>query len=226
MSGVMLWPTVIFQKIFGIGQNKTGSTTLEAVLRYYGYHLPNQHDQEMMITKQFFQGNYAPFKDFVAKHDAFQDLPFSQGHSFYICDALFPGSKFILTEREPERWFDSLCNFHKKTYGIEGFSSMTEQDVKEKFTYLYEGYAHLVAEQFLTTIEDGEIKVRWDLLYDKDFYIEKYVQRNNEIKAYFKDRPDDLLVIDVTKEVNTGAICDFLNIPPEFAVPMPHMNKT
>ncbi len=215
-----------YSKIFGIGQNKTGTTTLEAILRYYGYHLPNQHDQETIITKQFFQGNYAPFKDFVAKHDAFQDLPFSQGYTHYICDALFPGSKFILTEREPERWFESLCNFHRKIGDIEDLSTLGEQDVKDKFTYLYGGYSHMVAQQFLTTVEDGEVKVRWDLLYDRDFYIEKYVQRNNEIKAYFKDRPDALLVLDVTKETDTGSLCDFLNISREFAIPMPHMNKT
>jgi hypothetical protein len=35
-----------FNKLFCIGYNKTGTTTLEAVLRAYGYQMPNQQKQE------------------------------------------------------------------------------------------------------------------------------------------------------------------------------------
>ena len=46
-----------FNKIFCIGFNKTGTTSLERVLRFYGYHLPNQQEQEVELSKQVFSTN-------------------------------------------------------------------------------------------------------------------------------------------------------------------------
>jgi hypothetical protein len=66
-----------FNKIFCIGYNKTGTTTLETVLRLYGFNLPNQQEQEARLTRQCFSTNYLELSDFVRRFDAFQDLPFS-----------------------------------------------------------------------------------------------------------------------------------------------------
>lgn len=107
-----------YNKLFCIGYNKTGTTTMAAILKRYGLKLPSQSEQEIRLTRQTFATNYAPLKDFVAKFDAFQDLPFSQGEVYAVCDALFPDSKFILTERDSEKWFNSLCRFHQKVFKI------------------------------------------------------------------------------------------------------------
>ena len=89
-----------YNKIFCIGFNKTGTTTLEKVLKLYVLDLPNQFEQEARISLPSLIGNYTKLLEFVAKYDAFQDLPFSQGETYVACDALFPNSKFILTVRE------------------------------------------------------------------------------------------------------------------------------
>ena len=214
-----------YSKLFGIGFNKTGSTTMEAVFRLYGFAVPNQKEQEAAIVKQLRQGNYEPLKEFVSRHDAFQDLPFSQGDCYVLCDALFPNSKFILTERDPEEWFSSLYRYRQKTHQVERPEFMTEADILAK-EYLYIGYRHMSEETFLTTSQGGEVRVRWDKLFDRDFYIEKYMNRNAEIKHYFQNRPDALLVIDVTKERDTSEICRFLGIPERYVIEIPHINKT
>lgn len=159
-----------FSKIFCIGYNKTGTTSVEALLRLYGYKLPNQQQQEIELTKQVFSGNYRPLREFVSDYDAFQDLPFSQGHIYIVADCLFPGSKFILTERDPDDWFSSLCRFHSKVFGISDLRSLTENDVKQRFNYLYPGYSYENIQRMLTVMEGGVPRVRWDLLYDGDFY--------------------------------------------------------
>jgi hypothetical protein len=50
-------PTVIankdFNKCFCVGFNKTGTTTLERVLRTYGYRMPSIEEQELRFTKNF-----------------------------------------------------------------------------------------------------------------------------------------------------------------------------
>jgi hypothetical protein len=221
-----------YSKIFGIGHNKTGTTTLEAILKIHGFNVPNQQEQATVIVKQFFRGNYNPFREFVEKFDAFRDLPFSEGYSYLICDALFPNSKFILTLREPDDWFNSINNAVKKFWGVE-LNNLTE-DHFYKFRYLKEEHIYSAMERSITsamersitTVEDGEIKVRFDLLGNKEFAIKKYIDRNNEIIKYFKDRPTDLLIIDVTKEEYTGKICEFLGIPDKYKIKMPHKNKT
>ena len=83
---------------------------------------------------------------------------------------------------------------------------LTEEDVIDKF--------------------GGTEVTDWSKLYDKECYINIYELRNNRIKWYFAASPHKLLVIDVTKESTTRKICDFLNIPQEFVLDMPHENKT
>lgn len=215
-----------FSKLFCIGYNKTGTTTMEALLRLYGYRLPNQQFQEIELTRQTFRGNYEPLKEFVPNYDAFQDLPFSNGHTYIVADALFSGSKFILTERDPDEWFDSMCRFHQKRTGISDLSSLTESDINRYFTYLYPGYQYDNKVRALTRFKGDTPETRWDLLYNRDHYIDFYTRRNEEIKKYFMYRPSDLLVIDPTKESTTEKLCRFLDLPDDLIISMPHQNKT
>ncbi len=212
-------------KVFGIGFNKTGTTTLETIFHLYGLSIPNQRDQEAIICHQLWHGNYTPLKEFVSQYDAFQDQPFSRDSSYIICDALFPNSKFILTIRDSNEWFQSLSKFHEKIFKFQDINKVTEEELREKADYLYENYFYETTKRFLTIVEDDELSVRWDLLYNKDFYIAKYERRNADIIDYFKHRPTDLLVIDLTNEANTSKIVEFLNLPANFVIDMPHMNK-
>lgn len=213
-----------FNKIFCVGYNKTGTTTLETVLRLYGYKLPSQTEQEIRLTKNVFETNYTEFIDFIRQYDAFQDLPFSQGLTFVAADALFPNSKFILSVRDPEIWFRSLTNFHKKTFGTD-LEQLSERGVRE-INYLYHGYIYANKTRLLTTFKDNEQLIDWTKLYDEEYYIEQYKQRNEAIKKYFSNAPGKLLVIDVTKEATTERLLDFLNIPKDLITLMPHDNKT
>lgn len=223
-------PTVLsnksFNKIFCIGFNKTGTTTLEQVLRLYGYRMPDQQEQEARLTRQVFSTDYTELKSYCSGFDAFQDMPFSQGQAYVAADALFPNSKFILTERSSDAWFASMYNFHKKLYNIEDMSALTEEDIRTKFNYLYPGYIHATMKMMLTDFQGERKEVLWNKLYDKEYYVNLYENRNREIKRYFAEAEDKLLVIDISKETDTGKLCAFLNIPPHMAVPMPHSNKT
>ena len=215
-----------FNKIFGIGYNKTGTNSLSYILQRYGYDMPNQREQEARLTQQCFATNYTELVSFVSKYDAFQDLPFSQEDLYVAADALFPNSRFILTIREPEEWFASMCRFQKKIYNLDDLSKVTEEDVKEKFGYLYKGYGHANKRRQMTNFVDGKPVTDWSKLYDKDYNIASYTQRNNRIQRYFAAAPEKLLVIDLTRESTTERICEFLEIPAEYSFDVPHANKT
>ena len=215
-----------FNKLFCIGANKTGTSTLETVLRLYGYDLPNQQLQEARLTEACGRNDYSELKDFCQKYDAFQDLPFSHGFTFIAADALFPNSRFILTERDPEDWFRSVCSFHKKVFQVEDLSEVSEEMVKSTFRYIYPEYMHMYKQLFLTEVHEGRIRVRWDLLYNQDYYISEYLARNNAVKKYFSRSQEKLLVIDITQQKTTTEICRFLSIPGDITMNMPIINKT
>ncbi len=60
---------------------------------------------------------------------------------------------------------------------------------------------------------------------DKANTLSSYRRHNEDVINYFKDRPEDLLVIDLTKGNQWKALCKFLNkeIPD---VPFPHANNS
>ena len=55
-------------------------------------------------------------------------------------------------------------------------------------------------------------------------YVERYERHNREVLDYFRDRPGDLLVIDLPGDAGWEKLCAFLGhpVPDE---PFPHANK-
>ncbi len=59
---------------------------------------------------------------------------------------------------------------------------------------------------------------------NEEIYIKRFEKHNNEVIDYFKDRPDDLLVLDFAKGNGWEKLCSFLgtDIPD---ITFPHANK-
>lgn len=55
-------------------------------------------------------------------------------------------------------------------------------------------------------------------------YIERYERHNREVLEYFRDRPDDMLVMDIPADAGWEKLCAFLghDVPDK---PFPHANK-
>jgi hypothetical protein len=60
---------------------------------------------------------------------------------------------------------------------------------------------------------------------NEKIYITRFENHNEEVKSYFKDRPQDLLILDLTKGDGWKKLCPFLGaeIP---NISFPHANKT
>jgi hypothetical protein len=213
-------------KVFAIGYNKTGSTTMEEVFRRMGLRVPLQWEQELALTDAVQRGDYAPLRSFVARYDAFQDMPFSQDFTFIACDVLFPGSRFILTIRDPDAWYDSMVRFHRKLFGFGAIDDLGPDFFKGRNLYLKEDYVYENKRRMIQRVEGGALVDDWSLLYDPEHYKALYSHRNRAILSYFQHRTDDLLVIDVTKERDTRRIFEFMGRDPAEAFGMPHLNAT
>jgi hypothetical protein len=220
-----------FNKVFGIGAQKTGTTTLQSIFHLCGLKVGDQATGELTSFNAR-RGRYQPMIEYCQNAEAFQDSPFAQGRIYVALDAIFPDSRFILTVRDPSDWFRSLETFTAKRYGVP--SGGITKELMEKDSYLFPDYvpeghthAYLLEPPSYRPGEGGGRTVRWDKLFDRDHYIAIYERRNQDIRDHFKARPEQLLEIDFTQEVTIQKVTDFLGLPPEFgALPVPHMNRT
>lgn len=217
-------PNTGFNKLFCIGFNKTATTSLERALLDLGLRMPKQLEQEDILSDVVRGQGYQTLQRYCQDYDAFQDLPFSQSTVYLACDALFPGSKFILTVRDEQAWVKSYIRFYKREFGLEDVEIFSEDVFRDKTLYLKKGYVHSVFENLLIEHRGGQAVVRWDLAFDRDFLIDLYLRRNSEVIRYFSDRPDDLLVLDPGKEADTGRLLTFLEIDGVEAAPFPREN--
>lgn len=91
-------------KVFGIGLNKTGTTTLGQCLQHFGY---RHATSNLELTRSVARHELETVLRFAEEYDSFEDWPWPL--IFRELDARFPGSKFILTvRRSPDAWLRSL----------------------------------------------------------------------------------------------------------------------
>jgi Sulfotransferase domain len=216
-----------FNKVFGIGANKTGTTTLQQCFHIAGLNVAPQEPGEV-LGMQLARGVFDGMRRYIDAFDAFQDAPFAHRTTFAQVDAMYPGSRFVLTVREPEAWFSSLIRFHKKIMGSDPAAPHPTREEVTRFAYLYQGYMAEKHEQdiLLRVDDDLRCEVDWSLSYKKDHLIARYLERNRLIARHFAQRPKDLLVIDVSQEKTTERLIDFLGLPRQLVTDMPHANRT
>lgn len=154
-------------KVFCVGFQKTGTSSLGAALRILGYrvhkgfrfNIPGKVQIPEPVTQQKLAEIALPVAE---KYTAFEDNPWC--FLFRELDAAYPGSQFILTRRAPEAWADSMLRHF--------------QDLNNPtFRYIY--------------------GVNNALVRPRRHYIDTYERHNQAVVDYFKDRPEDLLIQDL-----------------------------
>jgi len=61
-------------------------------------------------------------------------------------------------------------------------------------------------------------------VFDKDKFIEGYHRHHSKVSEYFKNRKDDLLILDLKEDDKFGKLCDFLK-KTKLYINYPHLNK-
>lgn len=98
-------PNMTRPKVFCIGFQKTGTTSLYAALTALGYKTAAVVGRDWSAERLAAEGA-ALCVETARNCDAAQDMPWPL--FFRELDAAYPGSKFILTIRNPESWFQSI----------------------------------------------------------------------------------------------------------------------
>jgi Sulfotransferase domain len=89
-------------KVFGIGLEETGTSSLHEALELLGY--KSLHSEDVQIMGSVFRAidEGRPLLHYLDPElDAFLGIPAIRFH-FYLADVQYPGSRFILTVREAE----------------------------------------------------------------------------------------------------------------------------
>ena len=202
-------------KIFGIGNNKTGTTSLKIAMQNLGYIVGAQRPAERMLS-DWSQRNFKKIVRHCRKGEFFQDFPYSKPYTFVVLDYVFPNSKFILTIRDsPEQWYSSLINFHAKKWG-KNSNVPTKKDLQES-TYIWKGRPWESNRAIYNSPEDDP--------YNKDILIKSYIDHNNSVIEYFRHRPQDLLILNVAEKGAYKKLGDFLGRKVE-GEKFPRVNKT
>lgn len=100
------------QKVFCIGWHKTGTTTLGDALLILGY--KNVLGARLDLVDYLLNGDVQKVLDLASGFDALQDVPWNA--LYKELDIRFPGSKFILTIRDEDKWLRSATNHFKTNY--------------------------------------------------------------------------------------------------------------
>jgi Sulfotransferase domain len=202
------------RKVFCIGANKTGTTSMAAAFSSLGLKVGKQSTAELFLH-DWARQEYRRIIRYCRSADAFQDLPFSYPGTYEALDKAFPGSRFILTVRNStDEWFDSLVRFHTK---IVGKGRLPTADDLRRFPYRYPGFLWDVAR-----LRYGADQAT---LYDRALYTRCYEEHNRKARQYFKDRPDDFLELNVADDDAMERLVTFLGYP-YTGQPMPHVNAS
>jgi hypothetical protein len=228
--GRLLWESVRYHyarskrdlrgggKVFCIGRNKTGITSLASFFRSNGYHVGRQERAELLL-EDWARRDFDPIIRYCATAEVFRDVPFSLPDTYAALDRAFPGSKFILTVRSsPEDWYNSLVAFHAK---ITRAASIPPSAADlEAYAYRNKYRGMLLRGQQLVY---GYPAVA---LYDRQAYMEQYERHNASVVRYFSDSGGSLLTLNLEESDAFERLCRFLSLDSARAARIPHLNRT
>ncbi|MER9743949.1 sulfotransferase [Mesorhizobium sp. M0187] len=204
----------ISQKVFVIGRNKTGTTSLAAALGMVGYRIGSQHQAEGLLD-DWHRRDFRALIDYCHSADAFQDVPFSLPSTYRALDIAFPGAKFILTVRDSaDQWYKSVTTFHSHLIGVD--RQPTPADLKQ-FGYHEPGW---LWRQQLYVYGINEAS-----LYDPEIYKAHYLKHNADVIEHFNGRPHSLLVLNLSRDTAAAELARFLGIG-QLGMTIPHLNAT
>jgi hypothetical protein len=98
-------------KVFCIGYNKTGTTTIGKAFEMLGYYNSSFDNK---VWRNYKQGNINKVIEYTAKFDTCDDLPWLNPDMIKLIYEKFPDSKFIYTERDEMSWKRSYTEWRTK----------------------------------------------------------------------------------------------------------------
>lgn len=180
----------MFSKIFGLGFSKTGTSSLAQALSYLGYKTAhNPTDDQTMVA--LLKGDLCC--NALQQHNAVCDIMFVR--HFRELDRIYPGSLFILTERNGASWHRS-CARHWALRNITSSRLYNEELV--------------------------DFQVYGTALYNYNLFEDAYNSHYQAVTEYFENRSKQLLRMNICAGDGWEPLCVHLGVDlPK--IPFPHV---
>lgn len=188
-------------RVFGIGMHKTGTTSLHEAFKMLG--LSSLHwgtgEAPLIWYEMNALGRSPTLEQFYALSDNPIPILYEQ------LDKAYPGSKFVLTIRDEIDWLAS---------------------VRKLFDYRHNPTRRLWDIYPISNILHQALYGTKD--FDALVFLERYRRHNRSVREYFKNRPGDLLFLNMDQERGKmAALCRFLGLPvlPDGTYPRANRSK-
>jgi hypothetical protein len=213
-------------KVFCIGLNKTGTTSMEKYFSLLGYNVCDQVECEILTHNILTQSHKIGINvvtelectdlfNLVEQCNFFQDIPFSLPYFYRILLEKYPDSKFIFTIRKNgEEWANSLIKFHTVTFDKEIITNHKGYNINKIYHY-NSIIRHLFISMGFTDNEN------W---YDKQRLMNFYENYINDVSRDFKDN-ENFLLLDINNPAKKQLIDQFLNLETN-NITFPHLIKS
>ena len=143
-------------KVFCIGFQKTGTSSMRDALTQLGYDVAGVFGRDMSLPE--LRETYMRQGLQIARdYDSVEDMPWPL--IFRELDAEFPGSKFILTLRDTDRWYKSITShFGARPYHLQqltyGDDAPAPVGHETRYRAVYEAHNAAVREYFAGRPDD------------------------------------------------------------------------
>ena len=176
-------------KVFGLGLSRTGTKSLTAALARLGLDVAHYPDDPTTV-RELLAGHCE--LTLLRERDGITDIttiPF-----YREFDRIYPDSRFVLTVREKDAWLESLRKLlERRPPGDEPARYRDRPELVRFRRFLRE-------------------RVYGSNEFDAERMAAAYDAHHREVRAYFEGRPDDLLVLDVTRGEGYDRLCPFLGV--------------
>ncbi|NGO50776.1 sulfotransferase family protein [Allomesorhizobium camelthorni] len=154
----------------------------------------NHQSQDLSLVDGIPKDDLSRIMALAQQKETFEDWPWII--LYKELDEAFPNSRFVLTVRDTEKWVRSYTNM----LANKGTASESTNRIRQILYGLP-----------FPDVTEAQL-------------IERCQRHNQEVQLYFRDRPEDLLIVDWERGDGWKELCDFLGreVPRE---PFPHANK-
>lgn len=169
---------MVFNKIFGIGLSKTGTMSLNKALEILGIHTIH-YPTDKQTYEELSNGNY--HLSILKACDGITDITVSP---FYAqLDKAYPNSGFILTTRDAESWLQSISKHY---------------DQPDRIRDIHQNRLNSKLRRFLRAAVYGTYR------YNRDRMEYVFRQHEKDVRGYFSDKPNKLLILDISDDDKWG----------------------
>jgi hypothetical protein len=206
-------------KVFCLSMQRSGTTSVGDWLEAHGLaRAGSPTSVRLGWTRMWLAGAYDAIfaSETFGRTEIFEDDPWWCPGFFRVVARRYPQARFILLERDPDAWFDSLC---RHSGGLNpGWS-----DVHAR---VYEREGEL---ESLLTRNPALRPDAWGLLSiveHREHYRRLYQRHSEAVRAFFASEPERLLIGRLEDPAVFPRICHFVGVSPDPEIPIPRANAS